>query len=230
VAAVTVVSVRRTNDEAAYHVSMSRGTGRGAALEDFAGALRLEAHNLARWPGLLPQQLFNQLRHGSNPVFAEDDPEERPPFATRTWILDRAPPQETVLRLTLSGHADKVSCCAVAPGNSLILSGSKDTTLKVWDAETGKELYTLSGHTEAVNDCAIFPDGRTAVSAGEDGTLRVWDLQAGREQSQRRGDELAVACCGVAPDGSFIVSGGNDGDAEDLGPADLGSAQDPPRA
>jgi WD40 repeat protein len=32
-----------------------------------------------------------------------------------------------------------------------ILTGSRDSTAKVWDAETGREMLTLKGHTGPVN-------------------------------------------------------------------------------
>ena len=39
-------------------------------------------------------------------------------------------------RLTLQGHTDGVSGCAVSPDGACIVSASYDNTLKVWDAGT----------------------------------------------------------------------------------------------
>ena len=60
----------------------------------------------------------------------------------------------------------------------MIVSGSSDNTLKIWDADTGKEKYTLSGHSGGVGSCAFSPDGTTVLSGSGDTTLKLWDSVA----------------------------------------------------
>ncbi|MCX6583040.1 MAG: hypothetical protein NT166_22920 [Candidatus Aminicenantes bacterium] len=62
---------------------------------------------------------------------------------------------------------------AITPDGKRVVSGSKDTTLKVWDLQTGRCLATFEGHTSDVYGVAVTPDGRRAVSASADCTLRV---------------------------------------------------------
>ena len=59
-----------------------------------------------------------------------------------------------------------------------IVSGSNDQSLKVWDADTGQEVFTLKGHTGAVSGAAFSGDGERIVSGSADGTVKVWDLEA----------------------------------------------------
>ena len=40
-------------------------------------------------------------------------------------------------KYTLSGHSGYVRACAFSPDGSTVLSGSNDTTLKLWDSGTG---------------------------------------------------------------------------------------------
>ena len=84
-------------------------------------------------------------------------------------------------RMTLSGHTDRVTACAVspamAPDGSVVVSGSSDGTLKVWDAGSGVELATLEGHTDRVTSCAVSPDGSFIVSGSADRTVKVWDAR-----------------------------------------------------
>jgi WD40 repeat protein len=63
----------------------------------------------------------------------------------------------------------------------LIISASDDKTLKVWDLEMGRELYTLPGHTDSVKAVAVAPDGKRLISSSVDNTLKVWNLKTGEE-------------------------------------------------
>ena len=53
-----------------------------------------------------------------------------------------------VERLSLSGHTEAVTGCAVSLDGRFIVSASYDKTFKVWDAAMGRERLYLSGHTE----------------------------------------------------------------------------------
>ena len=79
------------------------------------------------------------------------------------------------------GHTERVVWVAFAPDGKRALSTSFDTTIRIWDVETGKELHCLQGHTDRC-DCAVFsPDGKTVLSCSWDGTVRLWDVKTGKE-------------------------------------------------
>ena len=78
-------------------------------------------------------------------------------------------------KCTLRGHSDFVWTCAFSPDGSTVLSGSRDNTLKLWDARSGKEKCTLRGHSDMVLACAFSPDGSTVLSGCFDGSLKLWE-------------------------------------------------------
>ena len=77
------------------------------------------------------------------------------------------------------GHSGAVAALDISPDGGLVLSGSHDNTLRLWNFETGKVLRTFNGHLDRVN-CALFlPDGQKALSGSFDRTLILWDIARG---------------------------------------------------
>jgi eukaryotic-like serine/threonine-protein kinase len=73
----------------------------------------------------------------------------------------------------------------ISPDGNRIATGLADRTVRVWDAATGKTLYTLRGHTDLVMDVAFSPDGQELASASYDKTVRVWQLASERHRVLR---------------------------------------------
>jgi len=108
---------------------------------------------------------------------------------------------------TLTGHNDLVNSVAYSPDGRYIVSGSRDNTIKVWDARTYKEVETLRGHNRWVYSVAYSPDGRYIVSGSEDATIKVWDARTYKEVATLRGHDGFVQSVVYSPDGRYIVSG-----------------------
>ncbi|KAJ3115492.1 protein with putative role during mitosis, partial [Physocladia obscura] len=57
-----------------------------------------------------------------------------------------------------------------------IASGSRDNSIRIWDAVTGANLFILTGHENWVRTVQFHPNGKFLFSVSDDKTLRVWDL------------------------------------------------------
>jgi WD40 repeat protein/septum formation inhibitor MinC len=112
----------------------------------------------------------------------------------------------------LRGHEHIVSSVAFSPDGRRIVSGSRDQTLRLWDAQTGQPIgEPLRGHEREVSSVAFSPDGRRIVSGSDDRTLRLWDAQTGQPIGEPlRGHEREVSSVAFSPDGRRIVSGSDD--------------------
>jgi len=75
------------------------------------------------------------------------------------------------------GHENKVKCFEIIKDNNVfgadvLVTGSEDATVRIWNVRNGKCIYTLKGHTNKVN--AVLLANKRLVSCSDDGTLCVW--------------------------------------------------------
>ncbi|XP_041001497.1 WD40 repeat-containing protein HOS15-like isoform X2 [Juglans microcarpa x Juglans regia] len=67
------------------------------------------------------------------------------------------------------------------PNQQLVLaSASFDSTVKLWDVEHGKLLYSLNGHREPVYSVAFSPNGEYLASGSLDRSMHIWSLKEGK--------------------------------------------------
>ena len=57
---------------------------------------------------------------------------------------------------------------ALSPDGDRIITGGGDSTVKVWDTESGREFMSLEEHSESVSAVSFSPDGLMILSAGSD--------------------------------------------------------------
>ncbi len=60
---------------------------------------------------------------------------------------------------TLKGHTNYVFCCNFNPQSSLVVSGSFDESVRIWDVKTGQCLKTLPAHSDPVSAVSYHIDG-----------------------------------------------------------------------
>ncbi|MFM2062804.1 MAG: hypothetical protein RLZZ507_2474 [Cyanobacteriota bacterium] len=106
------------------------------------------------------------------------------------------------------GHTSSVNSVAFSPDGSMVVSGSLDNTVRLWDAKTGEAIaQPITGHTGSVNSVAFNPDGNTVVSGSKDKTVRLWDVNTGKAIGQLYSHAQPVTSVAFSPDGNTIVSG-----------------------
>jgi WD40 repeat protein/beta-lactamase regulating signal transducer with metallopeptidase domain len=113
------------------------------------------------------------------------------------------------------GHTGPVNSLAVAPDGKRVLSCGSwpqgDSTLRLWDLDTGKAVRTFAGNGTARLQCAAFsPDGKFAFAGGSDGRIWQWDADNGKLLHQITGHKDAVAGLSFSPDGMKMISASHD--------------------
>ena len=176
------------------------------------GAIRLSAHVLARDMTQLAGQLLGRMLSFREPGIQSMIERARGWNGGR-WLCplttSLTPPGGPLIRI-LEGPAGFVMAVAVTPDGRHAISGSLDSSLMVWDVESGKELQTLVGHTSWVSAVAVTPDGKNVISGSADKTIRVWDIESGEEIQTLVGHTGEVRAVAVTPDGKHAITSSND--------------------
>ncbi|BBM82117.1 DUF4062 domain-containing protein [Candidatus Uabimicrobium amorphum] len=110
----------------------------------------------------------------------------------------------------LSGHEDWVKDVAFHPTKTILASASKDYTVRIWDYELEKELYSFR-HDAEVWSVVFHPGGEKVISSSRDKTVRVWNIVSGECEKILTGHTGGgVNAVNISYDGKWIASGGED--------------------
>ncbi|KAG2146190.1 ribosome biogenesis protein Sqt1 [Suillus bovinus] len=70
---------------------------------------------------------------------------------------------------------DEVILLRWHPRGTILLAGSNDSTVWLWQLPSGNTMQVFAGHSGPVQCGEFTPDGKRIVTASEDGTLIYWD-------------------------------------------------------
>lgn len=123
---------------------------------------------------------------------------------------------EEVSVRTLPGPALDINVIAfgrLRDGSDLLACGGDNTTVEIWDPDSGDHLRSLEGHTARIWGVAFgtLPDGTTLLaSASNDRTVRVWDPVTGTALHRLTGHEGGAheVRFGALADGSVVLAAG----------------------
>ncbi|KAH6854616.1 WD40-repeat-containing domain protein [Chaetomium sp. MPI-CAGE-AT-0009] len=74
-------------------------------------------------------------------------------------------------------------CCAFLPGDKVVVVGTKEGELQLYDVASAALLETVDAHDgHAIWSLQVHPDGKSVVSGGADKTAKFWDFKIVQEQ------------------------------------------------
>ena len=90
----------------------------------------------------------------------------------------------------------------------MIVSGSFDETVRIWDVKSAKCLKVLPAHSDPVTAVDFNRDGSLIVSSSYDGLCRIWDAATGHCMKTLIDDENPpVSYVKFSPNAKFLLVG-----------------------
>jgi COMPASS component SWD3 len=87
---------------------------------------------------------------------------------------------------TLVGHSEDINTLVFHPDGTYLISGSGyfddsfytslDSTIRLWDVLTGRQISIIGTHEAKIWDVAISPDGHHLASGGMFEGIKLWPL------------------------------------------------------
>ncbi len=114
------------------------------------------------------------------------------------------------LQHSLIGHSHIVSDLALSKDRKILVSASKDKTIKIWHLKTGELIRTLKGHKDGVFAVALSKDEQIIASGSADKTIKLWHLETGELLSTFTGHKDSVTALAFSDRGNLLVSGSLD--------------------
>ena len=114
--------------------------------------------------------------------------------------------------LDFPGHSGAVNCVSLSTDNHLMVSGSDDKTIRIWNTSTSKCYKVLSGHKGVIAAVSMTADNKTVVSASYDPVeafMILWSAESGKmlRMFEQPG---GIADVRISLDGDMVVSAGLD--------------------
>jgi len=160
----------------------------GQAFED---SQKAQAHALER---------YNAVKgSGEILVSGSDD--------TTLYLWEPAKAKQPLLRMT--GHSKLINLVSFSPDGNLIVSGSFDKNIRLWNRK-GKYLATFRGHVGEVYQVCWSSDSRMFVSGSKDSTMKVWDTKQKKLLMDLPGHADEVYTVDWSADGRSVASGSKD--------------------
>lgn len=127
-------------------------------------------------------------------------------------------------------HAEAVSYVAFLPDGKSVLTAGLDSTLRIWERETGKEIrrftvpaapqpaqpgrvrflnaWGVAGRDQPV--ASLAPDGKTLAAVVFGTKIQLWEVATGKELRNIPGPQNGVASLLFAPDSKTLAAAGGD--------------------
>jgi len=103
----------------------------------------------------------------------------------------------------LSGHTNTVGSILTNTVDPQVITGSHDTTIKLWDLAAGKSITTLTNHKKSVRALAAHPTELSFASGAQD-NIKKWQTRDGKFITNVSGHNSVINSLSINEDGVMV--------------------------
>ena len=85
----------------------------------------------------------------------------------------------------LRGHTSAATCMAISRSGKILVSGSSDDTVRVWDLMKGESIGTIPAEVGDVVGVVLASDDEFVIVIGSQGVVETWNAQAGIKSASK---------------------------------------------
>jgi COMPASS component SWD3 len=105
------------------------------------------------------------------------------------------------------GHHNYVYAIAFSPKGNMIVSGSYDEAVFIWDVRGARIMRSLPAHSDPVGGVDFVQDGTLVASCASDGLIRIWDTMTGQcLRTLVHEDNAPVTSVRFSPNGKYVLA------------------------
>lgn len=173
-----------------------------------------------KWIGLLPTDVV-QLEFSTNSGTTWDTLAINMLGLELEWIVPDYPSEDCLIKITQLWpnnvgrtldlhHRNEVNSGFFNKDGSKVLTASSDSTVILWNSNTGDKIFTFRGHRKEVNFASFSPNEELIVSAGDDNLAIVWNAETGEKVAELN-HTSRVMSSKFSYNGQLIVTASRDG-------------------
>merc|ERR1712060_314752 len=99
------------------------------------------------------------------------------PSIVQLLELDVKNPRQREPVMTFEGHTGRVNRTLWGDLNKTLITCGEDSTIRLWDVETGKQIAQANDHKKEVKDITMSGDGTHFISGSLDKTAKLFDTR-----------------------------------------------------
>src|ERR1019366_958733 len=96
------------------------------------------------------------------------------------FCAEHSPAQKLTLRATIKAHDSALSSVAFSRDGKLLLSGSADKKVKLWNVANEALVKTFAQSNHSVMSVAFNPDGKRIAICESHGAIRIIEVSSGK--------------------------------------------------
>lgn len=105
------------------------------------------------------------------------------------WLYDG----KTGEQIAFPDYIDSVRSIAFSPDGKILVSGSSNTYINLWDVDTGRQISQFKDAGSSVDEVQISPDGQMVLSVNVSKGIDLWDVYTGERKTRVTGNLISFS-------------------------------------